>query len=103
MSTAVVPYSELERMAATLAKSGLFGVKDQTQAFALMSIAAADRPGLLYSVARILGEHGVQLHSAKIATLGERVEDVFLISGHRLGQTSTLVRLEQDLLNALQV
>ena len=69
----------------------------------LMSIAAADRPGLLYSVARILGEHGVQLHSAKIATLGERVEDVFLISGHRLGQTSTLVRLEQDLLNALQV
>lgn len=42
MSTAVVPYSELERMAATLAKSGLFGVKDQTQAFALMSIAAAE-------------------------------------------------------------
>lgn len=69
----------------------------------LMSITAADRPGLLYAVARILGEHGIQLHSAKIATLGDRVEDVFLISGDELGQTATLVRLEQDLLSTLQV
>jgi [protein-PII] uridylyltransferase len=69
----------------------------------LMSISAADRPGLLFSVAKILGEHNIQLHSAKIATLGERVEDVFLISGSELGQTASLVRLEQDLLSALQV
>lgn len=69
----------------------------------LMSISAADRTGLLYSVARILGEHGIRIHTAKIATLGERVEDTFLISGHELGQTATLVRLEQDLLATLQV
>ncbi|MCX7150043.1 MAG: [protein-PII] uridylyltransferase [Rhodocyclales bacterium] len=69
----------------------------------LMSISAADRPGLLYAIARVLGEHGVTLHTAKIATLGERVEDVFLISGGELSQTATLVRLEQDLLTALQV
>ena len=36
-------------------------------------------------------------------TLGERVEDVFLISGGELAQTATLVRLEQDLLDVLQV
>ena len=69
----------------------------------LMSISAADRPGLLYSIARVLGRHGITLHTAKIATLGERVEDVFLISGQELSQTATLVRLEQDLLNELQV
>jgi [protein-PII] uridylyltransferase len=69
----------------------------------LMSITAADRPGLLYAVASILGKHDIQLHSAKIATLGERVEDVFLISGRELGQTASLIRLEQDLLSALQV
>ncbi len=69
----------------------------------LMSISAADRPGLLYAIARVLGEHGITLHTAKIATLGERVEDVFLISGAELAQTATLVRLEQDLLSALQV
>jgi [protein-PII] uridylyltransferase len=69
----------------------------------LMSITAADRPGLLYAIARTLGQHGITLHTAKIATLGERVEDVFLISGKELGQTATLVRLEQDLLEILQI
>jgi len=69
----------------------------------LMSINAADRPGLLYAIARVLGQHGITLHTAKIATLGERVEDVFLISGTELAQTATLVRLEQDLLTVLQV
>jgi [protein-PII] uridylyltransferase len=69
----------------------------------LMSISAADRPGLLYAIARVLSQHGITLHTAKIATLGERVEDVFLISGRELAQTATLVRLEQDLLTVLQV
>jgi hypothetical protein len=42
MSTDVIPFADMERMAATLAKSGLFGIKDPTQAIALMSIAAAE-------------------------------------------------------------
>ena len=69
----------------------------------LMNISAVDRPGLLYAIAQVLDEHHVRLHTAKIGTLGERVEDVFLISGNELAQTSTLVKLEQDLLTALQV
>jgi [protein-PII] uridylyltransferase len=69
----------------------------------IMSIAAADRPGLLYAVARILSQHRIFIRSAKIATLGERVEDTFLISGEELGKLATLVRLEQELLEALQV
>ena len=69
----------------------------------LMTISAADRTGLLYSVAQVLGAHDIQLHTAKIATLGERVEDVFLISGQELAQPAALVRLEQDLLATLQV
>ncbi|QDX80456.1 [protein-PII] uridylyltransferase [Denitratisoma sp. DHT3] len=68
----------------------------------IMSITAADRPGLLYGIARILGRHGVNLETAKIATLGELVEDTFLLSGPGLGQTSTLIRIEQELLEALQ-
>ena len=69
----------------------------------LMSVSAIDRPGLLYAIARIFGEHRIRLHTAKIATLGERVEDVFLISGGELAHTATLVRLEQELLAALQI
>jgi [protein-PII] uridylyltransferase len=61
----------------------------------VMSITAADRPGLLFSVARTLSQHGIAVQTAKIATLGERVEDTFLISGEELAKTSTLVRLEQ--------
>ena len=76
---------------------------DERGSHYLMSISAADRPGLLYAIARVLGAHGIVLHTAKIATLGERVEDVFLISGTELAQTATLVRLEQDLLKVLQV
>ena len=40
--------------------------------------------------------------TAKIATLGERVEDNFLISGRELAKTATLVQLEQEMLEALQ-
>lgn len=38
----VVPYSDMERMAATIAQSGLFGVKSPVQALALMLIAQAE-------------------------------------------------------------
>ena len=76
---------------------------DEKGQYYVMSVMAADRPGLLYSIALILSRHGVDLHTAKIATLGERVEDTFLISGKELVQTATLVRLEQELLEALQV
>ncbi|MFY9327794.1 MAG: [protein-PII] uridylyltransferase [Georgfuchsia sp.] len=69
----------------------------------LMSITASDHPGLLFAVAKTLSRHGIAVQTAKIATLGERVEDSFLITGDALAKTSTLVRLEQDLLEALQV
>lgn len=69
----------------------------------LMSIVASDRPGLLYAVAHTLSRHGIAVQTAKIATLGERVEDTFLIAGEELAQTSTLVKLEQELLEILQV
>ena len=68
-----------------------------------MSITASDRPGLLFAVARTLSQHEITVQTAKIATLGERVEDSFLISGAELAKTSTLVRLEQELLAVLQV
>jgi [protein-PII] uridylyltransferase len=69
----------------------------------IMSVTAADRPGLLYAIARVLSGHGVTLHTAKIATLGDRVEDTFLISGRELTQTTTLLNLEHELLQVLQL
>ena len=45
----------------------------------ILTILAADRPGLLATIAIMLVELNLQLLSAKITTLGERVEDTFII------------------------
>ncbi len=42
MSNAMVPLGEIEKMAAAVAKSGLFGVKTPDQALALMLVAQAE-------------------------------------------------------------
>jgi [protein-PII] uridylyltransferase len=68
----------------------------------LLSISASDRMGLLYSVALVLARHGIQLHLAKITTLGERVEDNFLVSGSELQHNRAQIQIETELLQALQ-
>lgn len=49
-----------------------------------------------------LAEHGANLHTAKIVTLGERVEDTFLISGGDLGESTSRIKLETNLLERLK-
>jgi [protein-PII] uridylyltransferase len=68
----------------------------------VLSVTAADRPGLLYTVAKTLAGHGANLHTAKIATLGERVEDTFLISGGSLRESANRIKLETELMEQLQ-
>ncbi|MDQ7990400.1 MAG: [protein-PII] uridylyltransferase [Candidatus Dactylopiibacterium sp.] len=69
----------------------------------ILSIVAADRPGLLFLIARTLMEHGIHLHTAKIATLGERAEDTFLVSSPHLDNTARTIKLEADLIERLSV
>jgi [protein-PII] uridylyltransferase len=49
-----------------------------------LSIIATDRPGLLADVAHIFVDFHVSLETAKVMTLGERVEDIFVIKGETL-------------------
>jgi [protein-PII] uridylyltransferase len=46
----------------------------------VIEVITPDRPGLLARVGRVLLEHRVRLTNAKIATLGERVEDAFFVT-----------------------
>lgn len=69
----------------------------------VLSLTAADRPGLLFTVASTLAVHGAELHTAKIVTLGERAEDVFLISGGDLRDTNQRIRLETELIERLKI
>ena len=45
-----------------------------------MHLDCSDQPGLLSRVAAAIFTAGAQVHNARIATFGERVEDIFLIS-----------------------
>ncbi|CAN5464824.1 [protein-PII] uridylyltransferase [soil metagenome] len=76
---------------------------DDRGEYHLLSLTAADRSGLLYDVASILRRYQVNVHTAKVMTLGERVEDVFLVGGAALGNARTQIRLESELLEALTV
>ena len=76
---------------------------DDKGAHFVLTLTAADRPGLLYTVATTIAEHGANLHTAKITTLGERAEDVFLISGGDLRQSNRRIQLESELMNRLKV
>jgi [protein-PII] uridylyltransferase len=51
--------------------------------FSVVEVQAADRPGLLAALARAIVEAGVTIHSAHIATYGERAVDVFYLAGEK--------------------
>jgi len=67
----------------------------------LLAVSASDRTGLLYAVARVLARHQINLQLAKISTLGERVEDTFLVDGAELQRSRDQLRIETELLDAI--
>jgi [protein-PII] uridylyltransferase len=76
---------------------------DERGVYHSLNIVASDRPGLLYRVARLLSRYRLNLYSAKINTLGDRAEDVFLVSGAVLADSKSVLKLEQELLAELQI
>jgi [protein-PII] uridylyltransferase len=67
----------------------------------LLSISASDRVGLLYSIALVLAKYRINLQLAKVVTLGERVEDNFLLDGAALQDSRTQIAIETEILHAL--
>ena len=67
----------------------------------LLTVSASDRSGLLYVIARTLAHHRVNVQLAKVSTLGERVEDTFLVTGDALRQDKQQLTIETELLQAL--
>jgi [protein-PII] uridylyltransferase len=67
-----------------------------------LTITCADRAGLLFTVAAALMRHSVGVYAAKIDTLGERVEDTFLIRGEVLLTPAGIDALAADVREALK-
>jgi [protein-PII] uridylyltransferase len=74
---------------------------DERGQFGLLAITSADRAGLLYTIAQLFSQYHVNVHMAKIMTLGERAEDSFLVDGPILTDPKMQLQLEQDLMDAL--
>jgi [protein-PII] uridylyltransferase len=70
----------------------------------IMEIISIDRPALLYTISKLIAEVGLQVSHAKIATLGEKIEDIFYLTDdkHRaVRDTELLKELETRIINAL--
>ncbi|WP_334174397.1 ACT domain-containing protein, partial [Pseudoxanthobacter sp.] len=52
-----------------------------SEQFTVLEVAGLDRPGLLYDLTRALSDLNLNITSAHIATFGERVVDVFYLTG----------------------
>ena len=68
--------------------------------FTVIEVGAPDRLGLLFDVTRTFAELGLDVHLAKVATLGERVVDSFYVRddlGRRLDDLERIEELERAL------
>jgi [protein-PII] uridylyltransferase len=76
---------------------------DERNRRSVLELTAGDRPGLLCDVGKVLMAEHVELHAAKIMTVGERAEDVFYLTDfdNRPLSASATERLKERLLQAL--
>lgn len=61
----------------------------------ILELITTDRSGLLSKVGKIFNKHNINLHSARITTIGSRVEDMFSITDLELNPLSDPARQER--------
>jgi [protein-PII] uridylyltransferase len=76
---------------------------DERNRRSVLELTAGDRPGLLCEVGKVLMAERIELHAAKIMTVGERAEDVFYLTDfdNRPLTSADAERLRENLLRAL--
>lgn len=70
----------------------------------VVELVSPDRPGLLSKVGAIFAEHGLSVQNAKIATLGERAEDIFHITdagNQPISSDGLQMKLKRQIMQAL--
>jgi len=84
-----LPITELQRRSAAFEVAPSVAMADRASTrTTVVEVNARDRPALLAALARAIHEQGLTVHSAHIATYGERAVDVFYLTnadGKKLG------------------
>jgi [protein-PII] uridylyltransferase len=78
-------------------------VEDKAQKKNLLTIETSDAPGLLAKIAKVLHDNGTSIYSARINTLGDRVEDTFEIEDVTLSSVSEnkIQKITNDLIQVI--
>ena len=72
--------------------------------YSILEVSTADRRGLLYGVTKLLHERGIDIHLAKVDTIGPEVVDAFYIqrsNGLRIDDPDEMERLRRAVLEVL--
>jgi len=73
--------------------------------FTIIRVEARDHLGMLYKIAKVLADSGIQIHRAKISTQGNRGIDVFYVSlnGKKIVFPKLIRRIKERLVHILLV
>ncbi len=79
--------------------------QDYLNSRTVMEISALDMPGLLSVIANVIAEMNINITHAKISTLGEKIDDIFYLTGEDgrgITDPSRLEQLRKRLIEALE-
>jgi [protein-PII] uridylyltransferase len=78
---------------------------DISREFTVIDVFTEDRPGVLYTIARTLAEHGLDIHRSKVGVEADRVADIFYVrdtaSGEKILDPARLAEICEALRRAL--
>ena len=84
--------------------TNVFFKQDEDRNQTVIELVTADQPGLLSLVGRVFQKRGILVTAAKVATIGERAEDVFFVTdsnGNAITDSEQLVQLRSVLSRTL--
>jgi [protein-PII] uridylyltransferase len=69
----------------------------------VIDVQAADAIGVLYRITQVLAELDLDIRSARVQTLGERVHDAFYVRdrGGKITEPRTFAEIERAILHGL--
>jgi [protein-PII] uridylyltransferase len=76
----------------------------ESEQYSIVEVRTADRPWLLYAITRALADANLDIHLAKVDTIGRDVIDAFYVlraNGRRLEDADEVDRLVRRLLQAI--